>query len=65
MTGDMFHQGVGKLVEYDPISAGPGVPDWRRGDITVEHLLLHLGQGKALGWARLGRGSRKIVRRQS
>lgn len=65
MTGDMFHQGVGKLVEYDPISTGPGVPDWRRGDITVEHLLLYFGWRRALSRTGLGRGNGKIVCAQS
>ena len=65
LTDDMFHQGVGHLVEDDTVPTRPGVADRWRGDVTVEHLLLNLGRRWALGWARLGRGSRKIVRAQT
>jgi hypothetical protein len=61
----MVHQRVGQLVEDDLIATRPSVADRWRGDVTVEHLLLDLGRGRALGWARLGGGNRKIVRAQS
>jgi hypothetical protein len=60
---DMFHEGIGELVEYHFVPAGPSLPDWRRRHVTIE--CLSFGYPR-LRWRWMSGGSlllgRKILR---